>query len=108
LAKHLLHWLPEFALKYSELEGLHSGNLVDLLSKAVASIYKSERLFEKSSIDQYLRQLEGVDDRVHPPKSSHFGNCLINKNRLRHFRKQFYGFHHIFLAATPGLQVVPT
>ena len=39
--------------------------------------------------DPRRRHLEGVDDMVHPPKSSHLGNRLINKNRLRHFRKQF-------------------
>ncbi len=38
---------------------------------------------------QYLRQLDGIDDMVHPPESSHLCNRLINKNGLRHFRKQF-------------------
>ena len=54
LAKHLLHWLPEFALKYSEWAGLHSGNLVELLSKAVASIYKSEKYAKRGEFGEIL------------------------------------------------------
>ena len=44
---------------------------------------------ETSGGGQYLGQLDGVDDMVHPPECSHLCNRLINKNSLRHFRKQF-------------------
>jgi hypothetical protein len=39
--------------------------------------------------NQYLRRLNGVDSMVHPPKFSHFGHHLINKNGIGRFRKQF-------------------
>ncbi|MEP7247161.1 MAG: DUF1837 domain-containing protein, partial [Gammaproteobacteria bacterium] len=34
LAAHLMKWLPEFALKHSELEALGAHNAVELVAKA--------------------------------------------------------------------------
>ncbi len=45
-AEHLIEWLPEFALTFSELEALHSGNMVALLREAAKKIYATEK-FEK-------------------------------------------------------------
>ena len=39
--------------------------------------------------NQYLRHLSGIDSVVNPPKCSHLGHYLINKNGIGHFRKQF-------------------
>lgn len=41
LARHLLQWLPEFALKYSEWQGLAAHNAVELIGKAARTVYKS-------------------------------------------------------------------
>src|SRR6266568_1007015 len=38
---------------------------------------------------QYLRHLSGVDHMIDPPKFSHLGHHLINKNGIGHYRKQF-------------------
>lgn len=54
LAKHLLNWLPEFALKYSEWDGLNAGNAVELLSIAAASIYKSEKYAKRGEFGEIL------------------------------------------------------
>ena len=48
--------------------------------------------FRKSttrSYYQYLRHLSGVDRMIDPPKFSHLGHHLINKNGIGHCRKQF-------------------
>ncbi len=47
-AKHIIEWLPEFALKHSELTDMHSGNAVQLLRDAAKRVYESEK-FENSS-----------------------------------------------------------
>lgn len=42
-ADHMMDWLPEFALTYSELAGIHSGNMVGLMREAAKKVYKSEK-----------------------------------------------------------------
>jgi hypothetical protein len=54
LAKHLMHWLPEFALKYSEWKDLSHHNAVELLGKAAASIYKSEKYASRGEFGEIL------------------------------------------------------
>lgn len=45
-AEHLMEWLPEFALSFSELEAMHPGNVIALLREAAKKIYSTEK-FEK-------------------------------------------------------------
>ena len=47
------------------------------------------RYQEAIALIQYLRRLNGADSMVNPPKFSHFGHHLINKNGIGRFRKQF-------------------
>lgn len=54
LAKHLLHWLPEFALKYSEWSNLDAHNAVQLMGKAAASIYKSKEYERRGEFGEIL------------------------------------------------------
>lgn len=42
-ANHIIEWLPEFALKHSELTDMHSGNAVQLLRNAAKRVYESEK-----------------------------------------------------------------
>lgn len=42
-ASHIIEWLPEFALKYSELTDMHSGNAVHLLRDAAKRVYESKK-----------------------------------------------------------------
>lgn len=42
-ASHMIEWLPEFALTYSEIKGIHSGNMVALIREAASKIYKTEK-----------------------------------------------------------------
>ena len=44
--RHAMEWLPEFALKESELKGIDSSNMIQLVRNAAQSIYKSEK-FQK-------------------------------------------------------------
>lgn len=40
---HIMEWLPEFCLTHSEIEGIHSGNMVALIRAAANKVYKSEK-----------------------------------------------------------------
>jgi len=40
-AQHILDWLPEFALKYSELTDMNSGNAMKLIRDAAKRVYES-------------------------------------------------------------------
>lgn len=42
-ANHVMEWLPEFALKYSELTDINSGNAVALLRSAAKRVYASKK-----------------------------------------------------------------
>lgn len=42
-ADHIMEWMPEFALTYSEIEGIHSGNMVALMREAAKKVYASEK-----------------------------------------------------------------
>lgn len=46
LARHIMEWLPEFALKHAELADINSGNSVRLISEAALRVYESKK-FEK-------------------------------------------------------------
>jgi hypothetical protein len=54
LAKHMLRWLPEFALKYSEWSGLDAHNAVELTGKAAASIYLSDKYKKRGEFGEIL------------------------------------------------------
>lgn len=38
---HIMEWLPEFCLTHSEIEGVHSGNMVALIRAAAKKVYQS-------------------------------------------------------------------
>lgn len=42
-ASHVMEWLPEFSLTHSEIQGIHSGNMVALLREAAHKIYKTKK-----------------------------------------------------------------
>jgi hypothetical protein len=55
LAGHLIKWLPEFALTYSELkrlEGPH--NAADLIAKAARTVYMSDKYKKRGEIGELL------------------------------------------------------
>lgn len=54
LASHLMKWLPEFALKHSELEGPGPHNAVELIAKAAKSIYASEKYKTRGEFGELL------------------------------------------------------
>lgn len=54
LAKHIIKWLPEFALSYSEWQELGAHNAAELLGKAAASIYTSERYRKRGEFGEIL------------------------------------------------------
>lgn len=43
LADYLFEWLPEFALKYSELEEFNSGSAMRLVKQAAKTVYTTEK-----------------------------------------------------------------
>ncbi|MGC9196938.1 MAG: HamA C-terminal domain-containing protein [Syntrophobacteraceae bacterium] len=54
LATHLIEWLPEFALTYSEREGLASHNAVALIAQAARIVYTSEKYRNRGEIGELL------------------------------------------------------
>lgn len=54
LAKHLLQWLPEFALLYSECAGLDAGSAVRRVGEAAASIYNSDKFQRRGEFGEVL------------------------------------------------------
>lgn len=54
LAGHLIKWLPEFALTYSELESLKGYNAAELVAKAARSVYTSDKYKKRGEIGELL------------------------------------------------------
>jgi hypothetical protein len=54
LAKHLLQWLPEFALSYTEYAGLDAGSAVRRIGEAAASIYSSDKYKRRGEFGEVL------------------------------------------------------
>lgn len=54
LAKHLLRWLPEFALRWSEWISPGAHQIVDLVAKAAASIYTSDKYKKRGEFGEIL------------------------------------------------------
>lgn len=64
LAKHIMEWLPEFALTYSELEGINSGNMVALMRDAAKKVYATEKFHNRGEFGELflhaaMRQIFG-------------------------------------------------
>lgn len=54
LADHMMEWLPEFALKYSELDLLDSGTSVSLLRQASQNVYQSAKFKNRGEFGELL------------------------------------------------------
>jgi len=67
---------------------------------------KSLPQWKITGIPQYLRHLSGVDRMIDPPKCSHLGHHLINKNGIGHCRKQLSCVDHLWLPAEPRFESV--
>lgn len=54
LAEHLIEWLPEFALRYSEWNGIRHHNAVRMFAKAAQSIYLSTKYKSRGEFGEVL------------------------------------------------------
>ena len=54
LARHLVEWLPEFALTYSELQRLGPQNAVNMVAQAAMSVYESTNLTRRGELGELL------------------------------------------------------
>lgn len=54
LAEHVLEWLPEFALKHSELEDLSHSNAIRLIRRAAKTVYQSEKYQKRGEFGEIL------------------------------------------------------
>lgn len=54
LAEHVMEWLPEFALKYSEWKSLGPHNAVRLIKKAAKAIYNTEKYKSRGEFGELL------------------------------------------------------
>lgn len=53
-ADHLFEWLPEFALTLSEIESIHSGNIVQLLRESARKVYTSKKFERRGEFGELL------------------------------------------------------
>ncbi len=95
LANHLLQWLPEFALKYSEWDGMNSGNAFELLGRAAASVYKSEEYKKRGEFGEIL---------LHAMIRQHFKSApAISKYFYKDSRNDTVkGFDAVHVVGKPG------
>lgn len=54
LADHVLEWLPEFALKHSELEELGHSNAMRLIRRAAKTVYQSEKYEKRGEFGEIM------------------------------------------------------
>ena len=54
LARHLIEWLPDFALTYSELQSLGPHNAVNLVGQAALSVYESTNIARRGELGELL------------------------------------------------------
>jgi hypothetical protein len=54
LSRHVLQWLPEFALKYSEWQDLHHGDAVVKVAEAARAVYASEKYERRGEFGEIL------------------------------------------------------
>lgn len=54
LAEHLIEWLPEFCLKYTEIKGLGSNNAVRLLRQAASNVYNTDKFENRGEIGEII------------------------------------------------------
>ena len=54
LVDHMMEWMPEFALKYSELDGITAATSVPLLRQAAKTVYKSEKFKNRGEFGELL------------------------------------------------------
>lgn len=53
-ASHLLEWLPEFCLKYSEIESIGSHNMVKLLKQSATYVYDTDKTENRGEIGELI------------------------------------------------------
>ena len=51
-AEHLMEWLPEFALTYSEMQGINPGNMVALMREAARKLYASAKFANRGEFGE--------------------------------------------------------
>jgi hypothetical protein len=54
LADHIIEWLPEFALKHSELEQLGHHNAIKLIKNAAKTVYQSDKYQKRGEFGEIL------------------------------------------------------
>ena len=54
LVEHIMEWLPEFALKYTEWKSLGASNAIKLIRKAAKAIYKTEKYKNRGEFGELL------------------------------------------------------
>jgi hypothetical protein len=51
-ARHIIEWLPEFALKHSELTDINSGNAVQMIRDAAKRVYQSKKFASRGEFGE--------------------------------------------------------
>jgi hypothetical protein len=54
LASHIVEWLPEFALKYSEIEELGHHNALKIIKRAAKTVYQTDKYCKRGEFGEIL------------------------------------------------------
>src|SRR5207245_1769391 len=54
LSKHLMKWIPEFALKHSELEGFNHASGVEMMEQAAKNIFTTDKYAKRGEFGELL------------------------------------------------------
>lgn len=80
LAEHVMEWLPEFALNYSELQDIGHHNAVKMARKAARIVYKTEKYGKRGEFGEILLHmaLRQIYDTI-PAVSKIYYKSAVNK-----------------------------
>ncbi len=80
LADHVMEWLPEFALTYSELNDIGHHNAVRMTKKAAITVYQTEKYGLRGEFGELLLHI-AIRQIYHtvPAVSKIYYKCAVNK-----------------------------
>jgi hypothetical protein len=99
LAEHMLEWLPEFALNYTEAKSVQSGNAARLLKEAALRVYQTDKFQNRGEFGELLLHIVLRQVFRTVPAISK----IYYKDSANHTVKGFDAVHVV--ADTAGLQL---
>ncbi|MDX2147948.1 MAG: DUF1837 domain-containing protein [Planctomycetota bacterium] len=94
-ARHVIEWLPEFALDYSEREAIGHHNCVKAMGKAAESVYTSDKYQKRGEFGEIFLHIALRQDCDSTPAISKLYFKSANNDTVK-------GFDAVHVVGTPG------